>query len=84
MIACVALLALFSHPAVAVQEVEDLPALELADLDAWRAWIRPGSGEAAFEQIDWIADFAGGLRAAAEAQKPLLFWAMNGHPLGCT
>lgn len=66
------------------QGLEALPAIESADLDAWRRWIRPQGDEAAFEEIDWIADFAGGLRAADSEQKPLLFWAMNGHPLGCT
>ena len=61
-----------------------LPALVDADLARWSAWIRPAPAELAFEELDWIPTFAGGLRAAERAARPLLFWAMNGHPLGCT
>ena len=50
----------------------------------WREHVRPRGEEVSFEQIDWIPDFAGGIRASSEQQRPLLFWAMNGHPLGCT
>ena len=58
--------------------------LRLDDLDAWREHLRPAREELAYEEIDWISDFALGVRASEEQQKPLLFWAMNGHPLGCT
>ena len=51
---------------------------------AWRTHIEPGADELVWEQIPWHSTFADGLAAASEQQKPLLFWAMNGHPLGCT
>jgi hypothetical protein len=61
-----------------------LPALRTEDLARWTEWILPDANELAFEEVPWIASFSEGLRAAERAQKPLLFWAMNGHPLGCT
>jgi hypothetical protein len=61
-----------------------VPELRASNLEAWREHIRPVAAEVAFEEIDWIDDFARGIRASDEQQKPLLFWAMNGHPLGCT
>ena len=61
-----------------------LPQVELTDLPAWRAHIRPQGEELRHEQIPWLTEFAEGLQAASDEQKPLLFWAMNGHPLGTT
>ena len=60
------------------------PEVELADLERWRDHVLPTADELSFDQIPWIPDFAEGMRAAESAGKPLLFWAMNGHPLGCT
>jgi len=51
---------------------------------AWRQHILPSPNELEYEKIPWIDSFAEGLLAANAQQKPLLFWAMNGHPLGCT
>lgn len=61
-----------------------LPELSDEDVPRWRALVEPSEEERAFETIPWLASFAEGLRAAEAAGKPLLFWAMNGHPLGCT
>lgn len=57
-----------------------LPSVSVEALDAWRTHVRPSSEES----IPWIPTFAEGIRASAAEGKPLLFWAMNGHPLGCT
>ena len=85
---------LASLVAPVAQDVEDAPLMEVAptitlaerteELAQWRAHLRPASDELAFEQIDWMPDFAQGLRRADAEQKPLLLWVMNGHPLGCT
>ena len=66
--------------------VEELaaPALERSDLARWRLQIRPAEDELGFDQIDWISTFSEGLAHASKERRPLLFWAMNGHPLGCT
>ena len=69
---------------------EDSAAVE-ADIElteenyqAWRDHILPRAGELAWEQIPWLTTFKDGILAADVANKPLLFWTMNGHPLGCT
>ena len=60
------------------------PELRVEDLERWRDHVRPTSAELAFEAIAWIPNFAEGLQQADAQGKPLLLWAMNGHPLGCT
>lgn len=61
-----------------------MPDLDRSEYRAWRKYLRPTTEEAAFEAIPWLPTFADGLKAAEEAQLPLLLWVMNGHPLGCT
>jgi hypothetical protein len=51
---------------------------------SWRDHILPNPSEMAWEQIPWLTTFKDGILAADAADKPLLFWTMNGHPLGCT
>jgi hypothetical protein len=69
-----------------------LPAAALAgDLDLtpknWRDWkkkIVPAQEELAWQKIAWRASFYAALEEGQKEEKPLLLWAMNGHPLGCT
>lgn len=78
------------HPGnLAAQTSETPPAkakVELSDNNyaAWRKHILPDTGELAWQQIPWATTFKDGIVAADAAGKPLLFWTMNGHPLGCT
>jgi len=60
------------------------PVATLSTLDEWRATILPTPEESAWSAIPWLASFADGIRRADADRKPLLLWAMNGHPLGCT
>ncbi len=60
------------------------PGLRLVDLPRWREHLRPSAAESTPESIEWIAEFGAGMRRADAEGKPLLFWAMNGHPLACT
>lgn len=50
----------------------------------WRDYLVPPAAEEAWLEIGWRTTFWDGLREAQEKQKPVLLWAMNGHPLGCT
>ena len=50
----------------------------------WRDHIQPDLSELAWEEIPWQTTFKDGIIAADTADKPLLLWTMNGHPLGCT
>ena len=67
-------------------EEKDAPALELngENYASWRDHVLPESSELAWEKIPWLTTFKDGIAAANAAEKPLLFWTMNGHPLGCT
>ena len=60
------------------------PVLNDDSFALWRDHVTPTAEERAAERLPWHASFGDGLRAAAKAQKPLLLWMMNGHPLGCT
>ncbi|MEM9379425.1 MAG: hypothetical protein AAGB93_05690 [Planctomycetota bacterium] len=64
--------------------VEGVPDLEAEVVPSWRDHVRPDDGDLAFARIDWAPAFTDGLRRADAAQRPLLLWLMNGHPLGCT
>ena len=50
----------------------------------WRDRIRPKSEELCFATVDWLPTFWDGVIAAQKQDKPILLWAMNGHPLACT
>lgn len=50
----------------------------------WRDRIRPKKEERAIETIAWHATFWDGVIAAQKEDKPILLFAMNGHPLACT
>ena len=60
--------------------------MELSDkpFGSWRDRIRPKAAELCFETVHWLPTFWDGVMAAQKADKPILLWAMNGHPLACT
>ena len=60
------------------------PTLSSETGSLWADHIVASESELAWEQIPWRPSFLTGLREAAAAEKPLLLWVMNGHPLGCT
>lgn len=60
---------------------DDLQGRTLAE---WRALLEPTAQERAYEEIPWQPTFWGAVEQANEEQRPVLLWAMNGHPLGCT
>jgi hypothetical protein len=45
--------------------------------------IKPRPEERRWTEIPWEIDLWEARRRAREARKPILLWAMNGHPLGC-
>ena len=53
-------------------------------LAEWRDRIRPKNDEQCFKTVNWLPTFWDGVMAAQKADKPILLWAMNGHPLACT
>lgn len=52
--------------------------------EKWRDYVRPSEEELVWTKVPWRASFWGAVGEAQESDKPILLWAMNGHPLGCT
>lgn len=46
--------------------------------------IQPSATEAAYKEIGWRNEFWPAVQEAKKLGRPILFWTMNGHPLGCT
>ena len=58
--------------------------LTAATFDHWREYIHPNAEELRWQAIPWRASFWQGVVDAQRVHKPVLLWAMNGHPMGCT
>ncbi len=69
-----------AEPPPVVADIE----LTADNYEVWRDHIMPETNELAWDQIPWLTTFKDGILAANAADKPLLLWTMNGHPLGCT
>ena len=50
----------------------------------WRDHIRPKAAEVSWEEVPWRATLWDAVVEAQGKEKPILLWAMNGHPLACT
>jgi len=50
----------------------------------WRDYLLPGEKDLAYKAIPWRASYWDAVVEAQVKDKPILLWAMNGHPLGCT
>jgi hypothetical protein len=68
---------------MATLPLADQPPAALNDttFDKWSDRIRPKSFLAT---VNWLPTLWDGVIAAQKQDKPILLWAMNGHPLGCT
>ena len=50
----------------------------------WRDHIRPKPPELSWHTVPWRATLWDAVVEAQRQEKPILLWAMNGHPLACT
>lgn len=50
----------------------------------WRDYLSPAADETRWLEIAWRGSFWEGVQDAQVEGKPVLLWAMNGHPMGCT
>jgi hypothetical protein len=50
----------------------------------WRDYLLPAERDLAYKTIPWRASYWDAVVEAQAKDKPILLWAMNGHPLGCT
>lgn len=58
-----------------------------ADAETFEAIVRhvtPADAELAWRSIPWRPSLSAGMRDGAQLDRPVLLWAMNGHPLGST
>lgn len=63
---------------------EGRPIVAAVNFEGLRAQILPGAEELAWKRLDWRASLWEGVIEAQRRERPILLWAMNGHPLGCT
>ena len=65
--------------------VEDSRSLELTQerFEQLHREVRPNDQDP-WRTIPWQTKVLEGQQLAAESQKPIFIWAMDGHPLGCT
>ena len=76
---------LFVTAVVALAGAQGPPAgLNDQTFASWRYRIRPRAAERCFETVRWLPTFWDGVMAAQKEDRPILLWAMNGHPLACT
>lgn len=54
------------------------------NFDFWRNYIKASDTELQWQKLPWKMSFHEGLKEGVKLNKPILLWAMNGHPLGCT
>jgi hypothetical protein len=60
------------------------PALDDSTLKPWLEFILPTPDESKWERIGWRTEFFAAAQEAKALQRPVLLWAMNGHPCGLT
>ena len=73
-----------SAVADAVSDAPVPPALDEQSFTELRAFICPAPEEVRWHQVGWRTTFWDAVREAQAHDKPILLWAMNGHPLACT
>jgi len=60
------------------------PVLSSDNFGDWLEYLRPKAEETAFNRIDFFTTLWEAVVEANRHQKPVLLWAMNGHPMACT
>ena len=53
-------------------------------LAGYERYLTPRAEQLRWMKVDWHPSFWDGVVEAHRQKKPVLIWAMNGHPLGCT
>ena len=77
------LVACFVFATACADESEATTELTDSEFQRLHKLLRPAPDEA-WRTIPWKIALLDAQRKAAEEQKPIFIWAMDGHPLGCT
>ncbi len=64
--------------------VDPAPVLDAATFAQHWQHVVPRADELAWREIPWLGALAEAVVQAHAQDKPILLWAMNGHPLACT
>jgi hypothetical protein len=67
-----------------VIDANDLVRLDDRSFDALREYILPRPDELRWQEVPWRTTFWDAVQEAQTTGRPILLWAMNGHPLACT
>ena len=72
--------------AAALLAASSLTTQELKEetFDTWYTSILPNKSELTWRTIGWRGTLGEAWLEARQKDRPILLWAMNGHPLGCT
>ena len=68
----------------AEKEAEKEPLVTAKNYDTVREHVLPSDEEEKWRKMEWRTTFWQGVMDAQKADKPVLLFAMNGHPFGCT
>jgi len=60
------------------------PEPDADNLREWMTFVQPAAHEQSYREIGWRNALWPAVLEARELGRPILFWTMNGHPLGCT
>jgi hypothetical protein len=61
-----------------------VPEITSTNLDKWIKFIRPSAGELGWRNVRWHRSLSEAAEEAEQLKRPILLWAMNGHPCGET
>ena len=70
--------ALLASSSLAAQELKE------EAFHTWYSYILPKKNELTWRTIGWRGTLGEAWLEAQEKDRPILLWAMNGHPCGCT
>jgi hypothetical protein len=76
--------ATFGLPAAGMTKADPPANLAGQAVTDWRDLIKPKTDDVCFRTVNWLPTFWDGVMTAQKEDKPILLWAMNGHPLACT
>ena len=71
-------------PLALADDAPAIPALNAKTYARWLNYVRPSADELRWQRVPWRPTFWAAVTEAQAAEKPILLWVMNGHPLGCT
>ena len=63
---------------------DEPPVLDDKNLKTWLEFILPSAEETRWEKLGWRPELGAAVQEAKALQRPILLWAMNGHPCGLT